>query len=213
MYMDGIGMRPAVQELAERLAGHGYLVLLPDYFYRSGPYQPMNAKTVFTDPEQRKTLFEKFFAPATTDNLLSDTAAFLDFFAGEPDVKPGGIATVGYCLGGFMSLSAAGTYPDRIKAAASYHGGRLATDKPDSPHLLAPKMKARLYVAGAIEDGSFTDDMKARLEQALTDAGVEHTVETYQARHGFVPRDTPAYDKAACERHWQTLVELLETTM
>jgi carboxymethylenebutenolidase len=108
-----------------------------------------------------------------------------------------------------MSLAAAGTYPDRIAVAASYHASGLATDAPDSPHRLAPRMRARVYVAGAIEDAGFPDEMKARLEQALTEAGVDHLVETYPARHGFVLRDTPTYDPAAAERHWKTLPALL----
>jgi carboxymethylenebutenolidase len=112
-----------------------------------------------------------------------------------------------------MSITAAGTYPDRIVAAASYHGSRLATDAPDSPHLLAPKMRARVYVAGAIEDASFPDEMKARLEAALTEAGVEHTVETYPAKHGWVLRDTPVHDAAASERHWQTLLALFDAKL
>jgi len=112
-----------------------------------------------------------------------------------------------------MSLTAAGTYPDGIAATASYHGGRLATDAPESPHLLAPKIKSRVYIAGAIEDASFTDAMKARLEDALTKAGVDHTVETYPAKHGWVLRDMPAYDASAAERHWQTLVALLGSTL
>jgi len=89
---------------------------------------------------------------------------------------------------------------------------RLATDAPDSPHLLAPRIKSRVYVAGAIEDASFPDEMKARLEEALTTAGVDHTIETYQARHGWVFRDTPVYDAAASERHWQTLLALFDAT-
>jgi carboxymethylenebutenolidase len=206
--MDGRGIRPAILEIGERLAANGYFALLPDLYYRSGPYEPMNARTVFADPEQRKVLMEKFMALATPANVMSDTKAFLDYLAAHRDVKKGGIGTTGYCMGGLMSLTAAGTYPDRIVAAASYHGGRLATDAPDSPHRLAPKMKARVYVAGAIEDQSFPDDMKARLEQALTDAGVNHTVETYPAKHGWVVRDTPVYDAAAAERHWKTLLAL-----
>ncbi len=144
VFMDGIGIRDAMLEIGERLSTHGYFVLLPDLFYRSGPYAPMNAKTVFSDPAQRKTLMEKFFALATLPNLMADTRAFLDYLAAQPDVKPGGIGTTGYCMGGRASLAAAGTCPDRIVACASYHGGRLATDDPDSPHLLAPRIQARL---------------------------------------------------------------------
>lgn len=213
VYMDGIGIRPAMLEIAERLAGQGYFVLLPDLFYRSGPYAPMNARTVFSVAEERKVLMEKFFAHATPANVMSDTEAFLEWMAARPEVKPGPMATTGYCLGGFMSLTAAGTFPDRIAAAASYHGGRLATEAPESPHRLAPRMNARVYVAGAIEDSSFTEEMKHRLEQALTAAGVDHVIETYPARHGFVPRDTPAYDPAAAERHWWTLLALVGQTL
>jgi carboxymethylenebutenolidase len=213
VFMDGLGIRPAVLEVGERLASHGYFVLLPDLFYRSGPYEPMDPHVVFTDPEKRKVLMEKFFAPATPANVMSDTRAFLDYLAARPDVAPGGIGTTGYCFGGLISLIAAGTYPDRIVAAASYHGGRLATDAPESPHLLAPKMRARVYVAGATADPSFPDEMKARLEDALTKAGVDHKIETYPAKHGWVFRDTPVYDAAASERHWRTLVELLDAKL
>jgi carboxymethylenebutenolidase len=213
VFMDGIGIRPAVLAVGERLATHGYVVLLPDLFYRSGPYEPMNARTVFADPGQRKVLMEKFFALATPANVMSDTAAFLDWLAAEADVRPGPIGTTGYCLGGFMSLTAAGTFPDRIAATACYHPSRLATEAPDSPHLLAPRMRSRVYVAGAIEDQSFTDEMKQRLDRALTEAGVDHTIETYPARHGWVLSDTPAYDLAAAERHWQTLLALFDATL
>ncbi|MGC2650640.1 MAG: dienelactone hydrolase family protein [Candidatus Cybelea sp.] len=213
IFMDGLGIRPAMLEIGERLATYGYFVLLPDLFYRSGRYEPMDPRVVFADPDQRKILMERFFALATPANIMSDTRAFLEYLAEQPDVKPGRIGTTGYCLGGLMSLTAAGTYPDRIVATASYHGGRLATDAPDSPHLLAPKIKSRVYVAGAIEDQSFPDEMKERLEVALTSAGVDHEIETYQAKHGWVLRDTPAYAAAAAERHWQTLIEVLEATL
>lgn len=210
VFMDGVGIRPSVLELGARLATEGYYVLLPDLFYRSGPYAPMDPRTVFSDPEKRKVLTERFLSLATPANIMSDTGAFLDYLAVQPDVKPGGVGTTGYCMGGLMALTAAGTYPERIVAAASYHGGRLASDSPDSPHLLAPRMKSRVYVAGAIEDPSFPDDMKARLEEALSKAGVAHKVETYQAKHGWVFRDTAVFDPVAAERHWQTLLELLD---
>ena len=213
VFMDGLGIRPAMLEIGERLATHGYFVLLPDLYYRSGAYEPMDPHAVFTDPEKRKTLTEKFFALATQVNIMSDTRAYLDYLAVQQDVRPGGIGTAGYCMGGLMSLTAAGTYPDRIVATASYDGGRLATDAPESPHLLAPKIKSRVYIAGAIEDQSFPDEMKERLEQALTKAGVDHKIETYQAKHGWVFRDTPVYDSVAAERHWQTMVALFDATL
>jgi carboxymethylenebutenolidase len=209
MFMDGIGVRPALLEVAERLASYGYYVLLPDLFYRSGPYEPMNAKTIFTNPEERKVLMEKFMSLATPANIMSDTRLFLDFLEQQRDVRPGPIAVTGYCMGGRMALIAAGTYPDEIAACAAYHPGGLATDKPDSPHLLAPRMQAKVYVAGAVEDASFPEEQKERLDRALTDAGVDHLVETYPAKHGWVFRDTLTYDPAASELHWESLVRLL----
>jgi len=213
IFMDGLGIRPAVLEIGERLSAHGYYALLPDLFYRSGPYAPMDPHAIFADPQQRKILMDRYFALATQANIMSDTRAFLDYLAAQPDVRRGAIGTTGYCMGGFMSLTAAGTYPDRIVATASYHGGRLATDAADSPHLLAPRIKSRVYIAGAIEDQSFPDDMKNRLEEALTQAHIDHKIETYPAKHGWVFRDMPVYDAAASERHWQTLLALFDATL
>jgi len=210
VFMDGIGIRPAMLEIGERLAQYGYYVLLPDLYYRAGPYAPMDARAIFADPQQRRILSEKFSPVASPAHIMSDTRAFLEHLAAQPDVRPGGIGTTGYCMGGFMSLTAAGTFPERILASASYHGGRLATDAPDSPHRLAAKIRARIYIAGAIEDASFPDDMKERLAQALMHAGVDYRIETYPARHGWVPRDTPVHDVAATERHWESLIALLD---
>ena len=119
----------------------------------------------------------------------------------------------GIGMGGRLAVYAAGHFGDRAAAAASYHGSGLATDAPDSPHRLAPRMTARVYVAGAIKDPNFDDAQKARLEQALSDAEVDHTIETYNAMHGFVPRDTPVHDEAATARHWQTLLALFAATL
>lgn len=213
VFMDGVGIRPAILDLGTRLAKSGYFVLVPDLFYRSGPYEAMDPRTVFSDPEQRKRLAEKFSSHISQAKVMSDTSAFLDYLASEPDVKPGGIGVTGYCMGGLMALTAAGTFPERIVAAASFHGSRLATDAPESPHWLAPKMKARIYVAGASDDPGFPDDMKQRLKAALTEAGVDHVVETYPAKHGWVFSDTPVYDAAACERHWRELLALFQATL
>jgi carboxymethylenebutenolidase len=211
VYMDGIGIRPAMLALGERLATAGYYVLLPDLYYRSGPYGPFD-ESVF-DSESRAAFMQKYMGRASQPAVMSDTRAYFAFLERQNDVKPGKIATTGYCFGGLMSLTAAGTYPEKLAASASYHGGRLATDDPNSPHLLAPKMTGRIYVAGAIDDGSFPDAMKARLEEALADASVDHTVETYPAEHGWVFPDLSAYDAAQAEHHWQTLFALLEETI
>ncbi len=212
-YMDGVGIRPALFEMAARLADAGYFVLLPDLFYRAGPYEPMDAKTMFADPEKRAVLRSRFMSTATIANVMKDTEGFLAFLDAQPAVRAARIGTTGYCLGGRMSIAAAGHFPDRVAAAASYHGANLADDAPDSPHRLAARMKARIYVAGAIEDPSFPDEQKARLERALTEAGVDHRIETYAAHHGWVPPDTPRHDPAAAERHWETLLDLFAGTL
>jgi carboxymethylenebutenolidase len=209
VFMDGIGIRPAMIHLAERLSTNGFYVLMPDLFYRSGPYEPMNGKTVFTDPDARAKLMAKF-GTAKPAQIMSDVPFFLDHIAAQPDVKKGPVGTTGYCMGGLMSLTAAGTFPDKIKVACSFHGGNLASDKPESPHLLADKMKARVYCAGAIEDPSFPDEMKATLGDALTKGGVNHTIETYPAKHGWTFFDTPVYDAGQSEHHWQALVKEME---
>jgi carboxymethylenebutenolidase len=208
MYMDAIGIRPAMLGLGERLATYGYLVLLPDVYYRGGAYEPMTFAT-FRDSELRK----RFRDTATPDNVMSDTRAFIDYLDAQPDVRHGGIGTTGYCMGGNLSLRAAGTYPESITAAASFHGGFLATDAPESPHRLAPKMRARVYVAGATGDETFTDAMKARLEESLTQAGVDHTIETYPAKHGWVLPDSQVYDAACAERHWHTMTAFFDATL
>lgn len=210
LYMDGPGMRPAVKELAQRLATCGYLVLLPDLFYRSGPYEPVDAKAVWADAELRDQHRLKFMVPATPDRVMSDTGYFLDYLATRQDVKTGPIGVVGYCMGGRLALIAAGSYPDRIAVAASYHAGGLIGDAPASPNKLAAKIKAKVYVAGATQDPNFTDEHKRMLIDALTEAGVDHKVETYPAKHGWVLRDMAVHDPACAERHWETLVPLMD---
>jgi carboxymethylenebutenolidase len=205
LYMDGPGIRPAVKEVAERLAKEGYLVLLPDLFYRSGPYEPIDPKVGFTNPELREQHRKKFMSAATPEGVMSDTGYFLDYLAGRADAKPGPIGVTGYCMGGRFALLAAANFPDRIAVAASYHGGGLVTDQPSSPHKQVDRIKGKVYVAGAIEDGNFTDEQKRTLIQA----GVDHKVETYPAKHGWVLSDMPVYDAACAERHWETLVPLM----
>jgi carboxymethylenebutenolidase len=209
VFMDGVGIRPAMLALGERLASNGYFVLLPDVFYRSGPYPQLTGHDLIGLPGGMRAQRAPFFALATVANVMRDTKHFIAWLHAQSQVRKGAIATTGYCFGGLMSLSAAGNFPDDIALAASFHGGRLASDQPDSPHLLAPRMKARIYVAGAIEDPSFPDDMKARLEDALTKANVKHTVTTYQAKHGWVFDDVPVHDAAAADQHWAALLSEL----
>jgi carboxymethylenebutenolidase len=207
VYMDAIGIRPAMMEIAERIADAGYYVLLPDVFYRV-EFDTSQGMKVFTDPDARRDLMTRVMPSASHANVMRDTDALLAHLDAQPNVRAERIGITGYCMGGRLAVYAAGHFGDRVAAAAAYHPGGLATDAPDSPHRLAPHMKGRIYVAGAIKDPNFDDAQKARLEQALTEAGVDHKIETYNALHGFVPRDTPVHDDAAEARHWETLLEL-----
>jgi len=212
-YMDGLGIRPTIFEMGQRLAGYGYVVLVPDLFYRAGPYEPLDPKEVFASGDVRAAIGHLF---ASTDNRRAgvDTEAFLAFLGSREDVAGIKVGTTGYCMGGGMSLTAAGTYPDRIAAAASFHGGNLATDSELSPHRLAPAMAGRVYVAGADQDNSYPPEMAARLEQALSDAGVDHRCEIYpEALHGWTMADFPVYNEAAAERHWDELAALFADTL
>ena len=212
VYMDAVGIRPAMMEIAERIANEGYFVLLPDVFYRVD-FDASQGMKIFTDPEVRRDLMTRVMPSASHANVMRDTEALLAHLDARPEVRGDRIGTTGYCMGGRLSLYAAGHFGDRIAATASYHGGGLATDAPDSPHRLASRMRSRVYVAGAIKDANFDDAQKARLEEALTDAGVDHTIETYEALHGWVPRDTPVHDEAAAAKHWETLLALFRGTL
>jgi carboxymethylenebutenolidase len=212
-YMDGIGMRPALCDMAARLASNGYYVLLPDLYYRSGPTKPVDAATVFNDGPERD-LIMSLFQSLNNELVMQDTASFLEFLDLQPLVAKQKIGCVGYCMGGGFALSTAGNYPDQIAAAASLHGSRLATDLPDSPHLLASKMRAEIYVGIAGIDPYFLPEERERLESALRSESVKHTVEIYpDVKHGFAVSDTPAYDRPAAELHWQKISRLFSRNL
>jgi len=195
-------------EMGQRLADAGYFVLLPDLYYRSGSYEPMVPSEVFADPKLREG-FMKFVTSLNRETKISDAGAFIDYLSSQPEVRGTRFGATGYCLGGNCALTAAGAYPDRFAAVASFHAGALVTDQPDSPHLFVGNIKGRVYVGGAVEDAFFTDEQKAALDRALTEASVDHVVETYEgARHGWAVPDLPVYDEAAAERHWTSLLKL-----
>jgi carboxymethylenebutenolidase len=209
VFPDAGGYREVMKaDFGDRLAGMGYVALSPDVFYRAAPWEPFDLNTAFSDEKERARLFG-IMGQLTNERIIADTAAYTDFLLARPEVSGTAIGTTGYCMGGRMSLVAAGGLGGTIAAAASFHGGRLAVkDDPNSPHLAADKIKAVVYVAGAIEDQSYTDEQAELLESALTAAGVEHTLETYQAHHGFAVPDHHTYDKAAADRHWRALESL-----
>jgi carboxymethylenebutenolidase len=212
-FMDGLGIRPALFEMAQRLADAGFVVLLPDLFYRAGSYEPFDVKAVFASGDVRGAL-----APVmgSTDNqrAAQDTEAFLDYLLGRSDVSGTKVGTTGYCMGGAISLTVAGTYPDRIAAAASFHGGSLATDSELSPHVLVDRIQGRVYVAAADNDNSYPPQMAARLVEALMESNVDHRHDLYVgAAHGWTMSDFPVYDADAAERHWTELIGLFAETL
>ena len=214
LYPDALAIRPAMFEMAARLASNGYYVLLPDMFWRLGPYEPMVPAQVFSDPARRERLATTVMPAAKPENAMRDTGVFLDWLASQPQAKADKVGTTGYCMGGQISLRAAGTFPDSIAAAAAFHASGVATDAPDSPHLLAPKVKAKVLVAGGDQDAGFDDAQCARLAKALQDAGVDAKVTIYRgARHGYAVPDMPVYDREASERHWREMTALFDEVL
>jgi carboxymethylenebutenolidase len=212
-YMDAPAIRPALFDMSQRLADAGYFVLLPDMFWRAGPYEPIDIRSIKSD-EDRRAIFGKYFATTSPEKSMSDTAAFLDFLTAQPQVKGTRVGVTGYCMGGSAVIRAAGNFPDRVVAVGAFHGSNLATDAEDSPHLMAPKIKARVLVAGADMDKGFDDAQCERLDAAFKAAGVDAEVTIYRgARHGYAPPDMPVYDKDASERHWRELLALFAETL
>jgi carboxymethylenebutenolidase len=213
LFADAGGMRDTMRQMGERLSGLGYIVLVPDFYYRNGPYEPVDMRTAFQDKETGARIMG-MMQGYTADLVVRDAKAFVDYLSTIPQKKPGGIGTTGYCMGGRLSLITAGNLGEAIAAAASFHGGNIAKeDDPDSPHHKAAAIKATVYVGGAIEDQSFPDEQKDLLEASLAAAGVAHTIETYPAHHGFAVPDNASYDEGAAERHWQALEKLFGSVL
>ncbi len=206
--MDAFGIREQLSGMASRLASNGYVVAVPNLYFRTGAFAPFDPKAVTVDGPERSRftgLIRSIDGPA----VMRDTAAVLAYLDTRPDVRRGVVGTVGYCMGGGYALLAAGTYPDRVEAAASLHGGSLATDRPDSPHRLAGQMRAELYVGVAEIDHTFDRAQQDRLAGALSAAGVTHAIEVFPgARHGFAVTGHLAYDQLASEQHWRRITDL-----
>ncbi len=211
LFPDAGGARETMRAMADRLASMGYVALVPDIYYRAGAWRPFDVATLFTDQQERARM-STLTGALTNDRIIADAGAYAGFLLARPEVSGSAIGTTGYCLGGRMSLVAAAGLGATIAAAASFHGGGLAVaDNPASPHLLADRIAATVYVAGATGDASFTADQAGLLERALTGAGVGHTIEFYPARHGFAVPDNPTYDAAAEATHWSALRDLYGT--
>lgn len=215
-YMDAFGLRPRLYEMAERIADRGYTVLAPNLLYRGGR-APLADLGGLADPEERGRIFSKIMPlvqALDTAAIARDTGAYLDFLATQDGVAAGPAAIVGYCMGGTNALRAIEAYPERIVALASFHGGRLATEEPDSPHLGVGRITGEVYFAHADQDHSMPREQIDRLEAALDAADVRFRSEVYAgAGHGFTMSDTAAYSAEAEARHWEKLFELLDNTL
>ncbi|MGF6373538.1 dienelactone hydrolase family protein [Paraburkholderia sp. 32] len=211
-YMDAGGVRPAVLDMAGRLADSGFVVLFPDLFYRFGSYGPLVPANVFKGDVM--AILGPLMATTGNDKAARDTEAFIAYLDGRPDVKGNRYGAVGFCMGGGMAITSAAAYPDRFAAVASFHGGNLATDAPTSPHRFAPELKAELYIAAADSDEHYPADMAERFEASLQEVGVRYRAETYKcAAHGWMMPDFPVYSHEAAERGWTELLTFFRRTL
>lgn len=204
--MDGLGYRAALKAMAERLAGHGYHVLLPDLYYRVGKHVRFEPE-VMTQPARMGEM-RKLIGSLTPDMVMSDVAACLDALASRAGVDAARIGAVGYCMGGRNAFIAATRFPDRLRATASIHPGGIVTADPASPHRAAGSAQARMYFGIAKDDVFFTKEQAETLEQTLAALGKRFRIEHYEARHGWAVPDTPVYDAAEAERHWKAILAL-----
>ncbi|MFO0588140.1 MAG: dienelactone hydrolase family protein [Polyangiaceae bacterium] len=205
-FMDGLGYRAALKTMAERLASHGYHVILPDLYHRVGKHVCFDPAGM-TQPEKVAEM-RKLIGSLTTDMVMSDVGVCLDVLASRADVDMSRLGAVGYCMGGRNAFLAATRMPDRLRATASIHPGGVVTADPTSPHLAAASANARMYFGIAKDDMFFTKEQADTLGQTLTALGKRHQIDHYQARHGWAVNDTPVYDAAEAERHWKAILAL-----
>lgn len=212
--MDAFGLRPTIEDMANRVAADGYVVVAPNLFYRAG-LSPVPPMPDMSDPDTRMSFFQSLrplMEELTPERMAGDGQAYLDYL--EQAGATGPVAITGYCMGTRVGLRIAAAHPDRVAALAGFHGGGLVTDAPDSPHLLLDAVQAELYFGFADQDQSMNAEQIAALERALDEAGATYVSEVYEgAGHGYTMADTPVYDEAASERHFRELRSLLERTI
>jgi carboxymethylenebutenolidase len=212
--MDAFGLRPTIEEIVDRIATYGYVVLAPNLFYRAGR-SPVPLRPDLSDPEQRSSFFESLrplMEPLTPARLADDGGAYLDYLATVAAPGPAGIT--GYCMGARVGWRIAAAHPERVAALAGFHAGGLVTSAADSPHRSAAKVAAEMYFGFADKDPSMTAEQIATLERTLEETGARYRSEVYEgAQHGYTMADTAAYNEAARERHFRELRALLERTL
>ena len=206
------GIRPANIGMARRLAEKGFAVLMPNVFHR---YSRITQDGFEPDEEgEKQKALHTLFGCLTAEQMESDGNAYIDFLLAQKGVKAGKVGVVGYCFTGQMALRMAAAAPDKVAAAASFHGGFLVTDKPNSPHKQLPRVKARLYFGHAVEDASATPEQIATLEESLRNWHGAFQSEVYEgARHGWTVPGRPVYNELQAERAFEKLVELFDATL
>ncbi|MDA1094529.1 MAG: dienelactone hydrolase family protein [Acidobacteria bacterium] len=210
IWPDAFGLRPAKRQMADRLAQSGYSVLLVNQYYRS-QRAPIVNSTNFA--EERATLMP-LMASVNAQTQTRDAQAFVGFLDRQPSVDTTRkIGTMGYCMGGPFTMRTAAAVPDRVGAAASFHGGGLVTDQPDSPHLLVPSIQAHYLFAIAANDDENQPEAKDVLRDAFAKTAVPAEIEVYAAMHGWCPPDSTVYDESLAERAWSRLLALFETAL
>jgi carboxymethylenebutenolidase len=211
---DIMGIRPAFRQMAQRLADKGFVVLLPNIFYRGAKLPVLDFAPVFGEERTMKRMGE-LRSYLSNDQMGPDGADFAEFLLAQKNVRGPKVGVVGYCFTGSMAFRVAGAAPAKVAAAASFHGGGLYTDQPDSPHLLLPKITARLYFGHAIEDRGMPPEAIAKLEAALEAWPGKGESETYDgARHGWcVPGRVEVYNEKQAERAFAKLTELFAATL
>lgn len=217
LYMDAFGLRPRIQEMAQRIADWGYVVLAPNVFYRDGTAAELAPATDMTTQQGREAAGRAAFpriGRLTPDKALPDIDAWVSALAALDGVAPGPIGTVGYCMGARLAVRTAASHPEVVAACGGFHAGGLATDEPDSPHLGLGKARARFVFGHADHDRSMAPDAVARLGNALQAAGLEASNVIYEgAPHGYTMADTSAFHPDATERHFKELRALLDGTL
>jgi len=216
-YMDAFGLRPRIQEMTQRIADWGYVVLAPNVFYREGSIAELAPAMDMSTQEGREAAGNAAFPRVgrlTPDKALPDIDAWVSAMAGLDGVAAGPVGTTGYCMGARLAVRTATSHPEAVAACGGFHGGGLATDEPDSPHLKLGNARARFVFGHADHDRSMAPDAVARLGEALQAAGLQASNEIYAgAPHGYTMADTSAFDPEATERHFQELRALLDATL
>ena len=214
IWPDALGLRPAFEQMGRRLAESGFAVLVVNPYYRTerAPVLPEGAS--FRDEATRKKIFP-LMRSLTPETNVTDAKAFVGFLDGRDAVAGDRkMGTMGYCMGGSMTMRTAAAFPDRIGAGASFHGGRLVTDSPDSPHLLVDRMRAHYLFAIAENDDAKDPEAKNALREAFAAAGLPAEIEVYAGTlHGWCPPDSAVYHEAQAERAWSRLLALFETAL